>query len=99
MMLDADHYADRVEAEACQNPPRPKLTIHIAPLGSKQKLSDPTVDELDSTNLEAQSSVLKRKPRVQPSKKFSKSSLKTPKGQKVQKKGKENSLPVCKSEK
>ena len=67
-------------------------TDHYADSGSRsqRKLNDPTADEFDSSDSEGQSSIPK---------KSSKLSSKVPKGQKAQKKSKENALPIFKPEK
>ena len=59
--------ADRVEAEACEKTPMPKLKICIAPLGIKHKLNEPTDEEINEAWAQSPSLILswKKKPKTQ----------------------------------
>ena len=99
VMFDNDeHGADKVEAEACTKQSLPKLKIHIAPLSSKCKLSEPTEYKLNEAEAQSPCPVLK-KLKKQLKEKPAKKSTKVTKPSTTRQKGKENALPLFTKEK
>ena len=76
--------ADRVEAEAREKTPMPKLKIRIAPLGTKCKLNEPMDKEIDEAGAQSPSLILsqKKKPKMQLAEKPTKKSRKEAKATK-----------------